>query len=100
MNQILKTSMRKEIIDISKEPKDKLLILRQFLESLEEPLYTRGICNLCALHKPFYDNATYQMQEDVSDKWFTHVSADYKPTITLDKFLSKYMLKPKIKGLK
>ena len=100
MNQILKTSMRKEIIDISKEPKDKLLILRQFLESLEEPLYERNICNLCALHKPFYDNATYQIQENISDKWFTCLSADYKPTITLDKFLSKYTLKPKIKGLK
>ena len=100
MNQILKTSMRKEIIDISREPKDRLLILRQFLESLEEPLYARSICNLCALYKPFYDNATYQIQEDISDKWFTCLSGDYRPTITLDKFLSKYMLKPKIKGLK
>lgn len=100
MNQILKTSMRKEIIDISKEPKDKLLILRQFLESLEEPLYARNICNLCTICTDFYDNATYQIQEDISDRWFTCLSADYKPTITLDKFLSKYKLKPKIKGLK
>lgn len=98
MIPIFRTQMRKEIINLKHERIEELLRLRSFLESIEEPLYGRDICNLYTARESYSDTTTYQKSNN--DRWYTSTRNYITPTISLSDFIKKYSTKPKYKTLK